>query len=73
VSNLSGACLAASDPQVPMESSARRRNVLRQMEIALTTSRAAAAAIDHPTLAYFIDMAILEVRSSLTGEEGSLA
>lgn len=61
--------LPMSDPQAPTDAPAYRRNALHDLEAVLSKARIAAEAIDHRTLAFFIDMAIAEVKSGLTGDD----
>ena len=53
----------SSEAPASGESSAYRETVLRAIEDALTKARIDAEAVDQPLLAYFLDMAILEVKN----------
>lgn len=45
------------------------QDALRDIEAQLRKARAAAASIDEPVIAYFIDMAIVEVQGTLTEQD----
>ena len=62
-----------SDPLVPIDQSERRRKVLHGMEAALSKARMDAEAIECTTLAYFIDMAIAEVKNGLRSDQEGTA
>lgn len=67
---LSCASFLMSDPQILVDRALYRQNVLDDIEAALTKARVDAEAIEHSTLAYFIDMAIAEIRSLRADDEG---
>ena len=52
-----------SETQPPRDQSAHRRGVLRAIEAALTKARMDAEAIEYPVLAYFLEMALDEVKN----------
>ena len=54
---------AANATQVSADRSADRQNVLHAIEAALTKARMDAEAIEYPVLAYFLDMAIAELKN----------
>ena len=60
-----------SDPRILVDQAAYRQNVLYEIEAALTKARADAEAIENWTLAYFIDMAIAEVKGLKADGEGT--
>ncbi len=51
-----------SEAQYPLDQAAYRRGVLRDIEAALTKARMDAEAIEYPVLAYFLEMALAEVK-----------
>lgn len=61
-----------SGRQVPIERSAYRLDVLRTVEEALTKARIDAQDLEHPVLAYFLDMAMAELKNCEAAEEGGL-
>jgi hypothetical protein len=57
------ASFSVLDTQVSADRSADRQSVLHAIEAALTKARMDAEAIEYPVLAYFLDMAIAELKN----------
>ena len=52
-----------SEAPVPVDHSGYRRSVLCAIEAALTKARIDAGAFEYPMLAYFVEMAITEIKN----------